>query len=241
MSPKKKQRTSCAPASSSANASQANNTGINLSYIAEFGTMMTRIFASPRFSEIRSEQPLKIGHGGFTATFQKQLYLASMADAGQFECSGNLAWVNEAWSPMAGIPLNKRFILKMSNHVFAKPASLPMNLLVPVPSKDFDVLGHKGSLKYAIPVEIMHAFWWALGRDLDNDAPDGVMNEWRKCILTQTIKFIHCDDDMEIFALQENAREQTHSQYEAVVHTAFQKVIKVIKFKEHLEELRGAI
>ena len=114
-----------------------------------------------------------------------------------------------------------------------------MNLLVPVPSKDFDVLGHKGSLKYAIPVEILHAFWWAVGRDLDNGAPDDVMNEWWKRILTQTIKFIHCDDNMEIFALQDNARERTHSQYEAVVHTAFQKVIKVIKFKEHLEELRG--
>ena len=77
MSPKKKQRTGCAPASSSANASQANNAAINLSYIAEFGTMMTRIFASPRFSEIRSEQPLKIGHGGFTAAFQKQLYTSN--------------------------------------------------------------------------------------------------------------------------------------------------------------------
>ena len=38
---------------------------------------------------------------------------------------------------------------------------------------------------------------------MDNDAPDDVMNEWRKRILTQTIKFTHCDDDMEIFALQE--------------------------------------
>ena len=99
-----------------------------------------------------------------------------MAGAGQFECSGNLAWVNEAWSPMAGIPLNKTCILKMSNHVFAKPASLPMNLLVPVPIKDFNVLGHNGSLKYAIPVEILHAFWWALGRALDTGAPDAVMD-----------------------------------------------------------------
>eukprot|EP00974_Lingulodinium_polyedra_P078935 7645585-Lingulodinium_polyedra.AAC.1 len=103
--------------------------------------------------------------------------------------------------------------MKMANHVFSKPAPLSVPLLVPVPDKDFDVLGHKGSLKYAVPGEMLHAFWWALGRDLDNGAPEAVLEQWRVCILTQTMQFIICDDDVQIFALQENARERAHSEY----------------------------
>ena len=203
--------------------------------------MMSRIFASPRFSDIRSEAPLKFGHGGFKQPFSKQVCTTSLGAVGKFECAGNLSWVNESWSAIHGVPFNNNFIMKMANHVFAKPAPLSVPLMVPVPDKDFDVLGHKGSLKYAVPAEMLHAFWWALGRDLDNDAPEAVLEQWRVCILTQTMQFIICDDDVEIFAMQENARERAHSEYAAVVHTAFQKIIKVIKFKERLESLKGEL
>ena len=60
-------------------------------------------------------------------------------------------------------------------------------------------------MKYAVPAEMLHAFWWALGRDLDNDAPEAVLAQWRVCIPTQTMQFIMCDDGMETCAMQEHA------------------------------------
>ena len=93
----------------------------------------------------------------------------------------------------------------------------------------FNPMQHKGALKVASPLEIPHAMWKAMHRDVSSDqvAPS-VLTEWyvQACSCAVTFKVI--EDPADIMMYQDNYREQLVMTGKVVNHTGFQRIMKVV-------------
>ena len=70
------------------------------------------------------------------------------------------------------------------DYYFKKPGPVPFDLVIRVPSADFDPMKHVGGLQCVTPEEVKMAFLKAVVRDKDED--EDVLKEWRRIALTCT-------------------------------------------------------
>lgn len=98
---------------------------------------------------------------------------------GQYQAASNLAWLNPHYSTLAGIPYNKDAVLRMASHTFAKPGRFPFPLVVACKGEGFNPLDFKGALRTATPEEVLHAFYFAVARDVRAGANEGLLEQWR--------------------------------------------------------------
>ena len=106
----------------------------------------------------------------------------------------------------------------------------------------FNPMQHKGALKVASPLEIPHAMWKAMHRDVSSDqVATSVLTEWyvQACSCAVTFKVI--EDPADIMMYQDNYREQLVMAGKVVNHTGFQRIMKVVACSIHIQALRPTV
>ena len=96
-------------------------------------------------------------------------------------CGVNMAWLNQTCSATPGVPARKSAVDQVASTVFAKPTVLDQ-LHVAVPSVEYKVVEHKGSLMRVSPEEITGAYFLAVARDIGRGEPTEMLWAWEMCI-----------------------------------------------------------
>ncbi len=111
-----------------------------------------------------------------------------MTSVGRYEAGCNLFWVSAFYTPSPGIPINPASVDNLMDHHFAKPTS-PHPLVLGVPDVAYDPMAHHGSLRSCSPYEVIHAYLFAIVRDMRAGCDATVLQSWLNGALSTTIKF----------------------------------------------------
>ena len=87
---------------------------------------------------------------------------------GEVVVGANLASINEAKLVLPGVPLQPTKIDKLRNHYFKDPAR-PDGVVVGYIGDDFPIISQLGSWTCVSPIEILHAFWAAVAKDIKDN------------------------------------------------------------------------
>ena len=87
---------------------------------------------------------------------------------GEVVVGANLASINEAKLVLPGVPLQPTKIDKLRNHYFKDPAR-PDGVVVGHIGDDFPIVNQLGSWPCVSPVEMIHAFWAAVAKDIKDN------------------------------------------------------------------------
>ena len=123
--------------------------------------------------------------------------------------------------------------------MFAKPTVLEQ-LHVAVPSVEYKVVEHKGSLMRVSPEEITGAYFLAVARDIGRGEPTETVRAWEKCILSTTCKFVLLPGQMDRYWYALARREDIDHTFQAVHRSCFQRVWEVARLTTKLGELVGS-
>ena len=239
MAPKKRE---AAGAAGSAKKSKPNdfNEQLNKDYFAELGMAVNHVLGLKQFKDMRGSESLSVGKGGSAQAFDLPTYKKAMAQAGKYSCAGVLAWVNEMWTPLAGVPNNmsRVKILAADNYKSPDSSSEDDTFSIAVENATWNPMNHLGALRLAEPCEPLHAMWIAAYRDLaDVKAKnhDQLASAWATRFRKVTFSFSVFASDLDIHHAIENRRESLVSKGAVVASGGLQKVMKVIKYKERYE------
>ena len=121
---------------------------------------------------MRSKPALPLGKGGFREGFNFDKYSKCLRSQGaldevlksgdrvSYECAGNVAWINELYAPLPGIPMNYDHVQAIANDVYGSPSKVGnVSLVVAVESDTWDPMRHLGSMRLASPMETLHGLW----------------------------------------------------------------------------------
>ena len=184
---------------------------------------------SDKFPGIVEKGPLTIAEGGSQAPFkQRDLEQALRTPGGSYICGINLAWLNHTFSATPGVPARMSAVEQLATTVFAKPTLLEQ-LHVAVPSVEYKVVEHKGSLMRVSPEEITGAYFIAVARDIGRSEPSEILQEWEKCILSTTCKFVLLPGQMDRYWYALARREDIDHTFQAVHRSCFQRVWGVVQ------------
>lgn len=124
------------------------------------------------------------------AVFDEEEMKKALAKAGgTYTAAGNFFWLDVMYTTLRGVPFNKRNIKLMVDHQFAKPSvfSAPLEIAL----TDGKCIEPKGSWRCVTPEEKLHAFVWAIARDIESsETNDKIIKEWVKMSLSVSFKFI---------------------------------------------------
>ena len=195
---------------------------------------------SDKFPGIVEKGPLAIADGGAQAPFkQRDLEQALRTPGGSYICGINLAWLNHTFSATPGVPARKSAVDQVASTVFAKPTLLEQ-LHVAVPSVEYKVAEHKGSFMRVSPEEITAAYFFAVARDIGRHEPSEILQEWEKCILSTTCKFVLLPGQMDRYWYALARREDIDHTFQAVHRSCFQRVWEVARLASKLGDLVGS-
>ena len=194
---------------------------------------------SEKFPGIVGKGPLTIAEGGSQAPFkQRDLEQALETPGASYTCGINLAWLNHTCSATPGVPLRKSAVDQVASTVFAKPTLLEQ-LHVAVPSVEYKVAEHKGSLMRVSPEEVTGAYFIAVARDIGRGEPAEIVQEWEKCIRSTTCKFVLLPGQMDRYWYALARREDIDHTFQAVHRSCFQRVWEVARLASKLGDLVG--
>ena len=250
MSPPKKAKIEPA----AANGKGADLDVYNKDYLAKLGNAVSRVLHHPDMENMRYASPLIIGNGGHQEQFQEEHYAKALGSAGSkdkcssqgsYACGGVVAWLNEMYAPVAGIPFNYEAVMRMANHNYKSPSNVDtadLRFTVAVPStKSYNPLEHKGALLLADPVEPLHALWFAADQDLSRESDDeNIGKKWSSVFQKATLVFKVLKNDIDSWYHQEQARQRSITRAATVQLSALQRIRQVCCVKEKLEQAKGA-
>ena len=108
--------------------------------------------------------------------------------------------------------MRKSAVDQVASTVFAKPTVLEQ-LHVAVPSVEYKVVEHKGSLMRVSPEEITGAYFLAVARDIGRGEPTETLPEWEKCIISTTCKFVLLPGQMDRYWYALRRREVSTTRF----------------------------
>ena len=136
---------------------------------------MTLIKDMPVFKDITTTAALDIGNGGYQKPYNAADFKLSMT-TGLYKCGFNIFMVNFNWSPTPGVPIAEARVDMFMEYYFKEPAVVPFDLVIRVPSLDFDPMTHLTGLQCITPEEVKMAFVKAIVRDKDDT---GALDLWK--------------------------------------------------------------
>ena len=89
---------------------------------------------------------------------------------------------------------------------------------------------HKGALKVASPLEVLHAQWMAMHRDCTADKVEAlVLSEWLVMACSCVVTFKWLDGPADIMLYQATAKAVTRKgRAKAVARTGLQRILQVV-------------
>ncbi len=212
---------------------------LNKEYLEQYYEAVQLVHES--FRNIRKMQPKGISEGGHAAVFDQDTFEKAMNGPGEYQAACCIGWINEKFAAIHGVPYNKEMILTLSNHQFSDPSHFPVALQVVVEDAQTKPLERKGSLCSVTPEELIHAFYWAVARDIKNSVSQDIMDKWEHVMRTTMFHFTIVKDNEQLYYRVFNLREELSSQEQAMARTALQKIYEVNKFKDLVEQKHGKV
>ena len=160
-----------------------------------------------------------------------------------YECAGNVAWINEMYNPLHGVPINMVSVRQMADHIYGDVKKIgSVTFVVGVESVDFKPMSHKGALRCASPLESLHAFWMAAHRDIvkNTKADKALVKAWLDAFKRVSITFVILKSDLDVYYHSETLREKLVTSGVVSTPSALQKILKVVRFKAKAEESGGS-
>ena len=210
----------------------------NQAYSVALGNAVSAVLEHPAFKSIRAAPPLALGKGGTQASFDLPTCQKNLrSDPGMYSCAGNLAWINEQFNCMPGVPMNLELVKGMADHNYASPeaAGEATNFVIALDSANVDPREQKGGLKCAKMCEQIHAIWFAVHRDVLEGKVEAIIKAWANWFRRVTFTFRVFASDLEIHYFVENEREKTITEGVVSTPTGLQKVMKLIRFREAVD------
>ena len=205
--------------------SEMMNEGLNKRLADHLATVMD----NKVFKHIEAQRPLAIGAGGCQTPFNATDFNTSMSHSGMYKCGFNFFMLNLSWSATPGVPLVQGRVDMLMNYYFKKASPIPFDLVVRVPSGDFEPMKHVGGLQCVTPEEVKMAFMMAVVRDIEDEA---ALKEWRRVALSATAVFKLLETDDDVFFEAFNSRERIANDFQSLARTAFQIIHEVAQFRQ---------
>ena len=158
-----------------------------------------------------------------------------------YEAPGNIGWINEKFATITGVPCNKSLVLRLSNHKFAQPSPFTEPLVIAVDNASFNPLNHKGGLTSVSPEELLHAWYFAVERDILQKKPTSVIEGWLKMARSVVLHFEIMNSEDALYYRCFNMRESIEIMGQTLVRTALQNIFEVSQFKSRLEINHGRL
>jgi hypothetical protein len=227
-----------APAGDAARSSEPGST-VNDNLHTRMAEHLALVMDMNVFKRIDRTQALDIGSGGYQKPYNAAEYKMSMHQGiGMYKCGFNMFMLNFSWSATPGVPIAEARVDMLMDYYFKKPGPVPFDLVIRVPSADFDPMKHVGGLQCVTPEEVKMAFLKAVVRDKDED--EDVLKEWRRIALTCTAVFKMLETDDDVFFEAFNARERLVNDFQSLARTAFQRIHEVAHFRQRKQVTWGA-
>jgi len=209
----------------------------NQKLYATMQTEMDIINAHPECKNLSSMNPLQIGKGGSQAPYDADEYKDAMKTRKRYRCAGNMFWVNMHRTASPGIPLATSRI-QMATSYFFETDDAECDVVIAVPSEEYDPMSHRGALISCSPEEfkfgLISTFSAAVKKkDLAR------IKAWKNVALTCQFEFRILITQDDIYFAAVNQREAVVQKCSSLQRTAFQVVMQLILFKEWKETEKG--
>lgn len=208
---------------------------MNKEYFDELAQAVQSIFDHADFKDIVRAPPLTIGEGGSVAAYDHSVCKETLKTSEEHTAGGNLFWLNLLYSTMRGIPYNHKSIELASNSLFATPSRC-RPLVIALPDAEANVLEQMGAMQCVSPEEELHAWVWAVHRDLKAGKS---LKEWKKMALSQPMTFQVISSDDDKYYKTCNMREAAGTTFRLIAHTPYQIVYEVHRFHARMETKLG--
>ena len=213
---------------------------INGEYNSTLHDAKDKVYGHKVFKDVRADKPRGIGAGGHSAAFDKKGFRDSMEGSSKYEAACNLGWLNEKFSTLPGVPYNKRLVDNYVQTHFSTPTAFPFPIIVACPDgQTYDPMKHIGALEFCVPEELVHAFFYAVARDIDNDnVKVDVIKQWYHIAVTTTFSFEILGSANQIYYRTLDKSQSICQQYQTLTRTCVQRIFEIVRFKQHLESAR---
>ena len=216
----------------------------NLAYIEKLAEAWALIQDHDVFRGTQSAAPLAItddvADSGSQRPFELIFYTRALASGSQTYTAGiNLFWIDLQWSATPGVPLRASAIDQMARTTFRSPCQIN-DVHIAVADVSFNPLMHKGALLRVSPEEVTGAIVFAIARDIENNEDIGVLQAWKRSVLSTTgmFKLLPTATARYWYALQE--RERIATLNAAVHRNAFQRIHEINRLMRRLKETTPA-
>ena len=194
------------------------------------------------FDDLAATMSVVLGHKAFGRTLKalpkdKGGIIEPLSEStfkpGEVVVGANLASINEAKLVLPGVPLQPTKIDKLRNHFFKDPAR-PDGVVVGYIGDDFPIVNQLGSWTCVSPVEILHAFWAAVAKDI-KDNQKARIEEWALMARTTPVTFKSPPDADAFIYFNETLRWNTVTSSVTIAHSPFQRIFVIYNFKKRVE------
>lgn len=153
---------------------------VNSDYFAELGKATQNVISNQFFKTIREAEPPQ--------PFDMDNFKKSIKATGTYTCTGNVAWLQESYNTLNGVPFSLRNVKALSMRLDTPQFFNNFKITVAVEDDPLWLpTDHKGSLKPICPLEPLHALWFAVDRDLKQGKDASVLKAWRQVFLSAMI------------------------------------------------------
>ena len=154
---------------------------VNSDYFAELGKATQNVISNQFFKSIREDEPSP-------HPFDMDAFKKSIKATGTYTCRGNVAWLQESYNTLNGVPFSLRNVKALSMRLDTPHFFDNFKISVAVGDDPLWLpTDHKGSLKPICPLEPLHALWFAVDRDLKQGKDASVLKAWRGVFLSAMI------------------------------------------------------
>ena len=218
---------------------ELSENGINAEIWLKHMQNVQKVMNHPLFANIDSMHPFGISNkedevSGFQEAYDKKKAMIALTKAGKYKCGVNLAWVNTFYASSENVPVMWSSVEDMVRQYFSTPASMPDNLTLVCAFTDLKELDKFGHWKRVSPEELPMAWFHKVAQDIDNNAPDETLIEWRNHMLTTpaTLHLVDGLDKIKWMACQ--IREDIESNV-TLARTVVQRIYEIIQKRTELK------
>lgn len=170
-------------------------------YLVEYSKALDTIKAHKVFKDVGQEMPVGLDSKVFDPDECRKAL--AKGGPGEYVAVGNIFWLDLMYCTMRGVPANVPNIKLMTEHQFKEPKTFNDPLEVALTAANQSVMDSRGTLQSVTPEEKIHAFVWAIHRDIEAQRPDSVIKLWLNAARSTMLRFRVIDtEDFSCHCLQ---------------------------------------
>ena len=190
-------------------------------------------------SDILTASPIGVASGGFKAAYDGEQCMMSLSLHNKYESANNFFVLDPFNHVLDELPVNPKQINYLRDQFFKTPPPIFPYSLAGTLHSDQDPAAHAGTIPVLSPLETVWAPVLAAADAVSAAASEDVLQQWRKCLLTVTVRFEVLDNKSDRVWRAHNLRESQVGIAHAVKMSALQCVMAVTHSKLALEAQLG--